>query len=47
MNEMYFKSVLIADIGKHTARFQPFSKGFNVVTSKDNWTYVNTLDKKS
>lgn len=45
MNEMYFKSVLIADIGKHTARFQPFSKGFNVVTSKDNHVGKSSLLK--
>lgn len=45
MNEMYFKSVLIADIGKHTARFQPFSKGFNVVTSQDNHVGKSSLLK--
>lgn len=45
MNEMYFKSILIADIGKHTARFQPFSKGFNVVTSQDNHVGKSSLLK--
>ena len=36
MNEMYFKSVLIADIKDRTARFQTFEKGFNVITSQEN-----------
>lgn len=45
MNEMYFKSILIADIGKHTARFQPFTKGFNVVTSQDNHVGKSSLLK--
>lgn len=36
MNEMYFKNILIADIKDHTARFQEFDKGFNVITSREN-----------
>lgn len=36
MNEMYFKSILIADIKEKTARFQKFKKGFNVITSQEN-----------
>lgn len=36
MNEMYFKSILIADIKDHTARFQAFEKGLNVITSQEN-----------
>lgn len=36
MNEMYFKSILIADIKEKTARFQKFQKGFNVITSQEN-----------
>lgn len=36
MNEMYFKSVLIADIKDRTAHFQTFEKGFNVITSQEN-----------
>lgn len=36
MNEMYFKSILIADIKDYTARFQAFEKGFNVITSQEN-----------
>lgn len=45
MNEMYFKNILIADIGKHTARFQPFLKGYNVVTSQDNHVGKSSLLK--
>lgn len=29
MNGMYFKSIFIADIQEHKARFQKFDKGFN------------------
>ena len=36
MNEMYFKSILIADIKEKTARLQKFEKGFNVITSQEN-----------
>ena len=36
MNEMYFKSILIADIKEKTACFQKFEKGFNVITSQEN-----------
>lgn len=33
---MYFKSILISDINSKKARFQQFSRGYNVVTSEDN-----------
>ncbi len=36
MNEMHFENILIADIKEHTARFQKFEKGFNVITSQEN-----------
>lgn len=36
MNYMYFKSILIADIQKQTARFLTFDQGLNVITSSDN-----------
>lgn len=36
MNSMFFKSILIADVQKHTARFVPFEKGLNVLTSTEN-----------
>lgn len=36
MSNMYFKSILIADIQKHTARLIPFEKGLNVITSTEN-----------
>lgn len=36
MNSMFFKSILIADIQKHTARFVPFEQGLNVLTSTEN-----------
>ena len=36
MKNMLFKSILIADIQKKTARFVPFKKGLNVITSSEN-----------
>ena len=36
MSSMFFKSILIADVQKHTARFVPFEQGLNVVTSTEN-----------
>lgn len=45
MNEMYFKNILIADIRTKTARFQTFSKGFNVITSQDNHVGKSSLLK--
>ena len=36
MSSMFFKNILIADVQKHTARFVPFQKGLNVITSYDN-----------
>lgn len=45
MNEMYFKSIIISDINKHTAHFQEFHKGFNVVTSSDNHVGKSSLLK--
>lgn len=45
MNEMFFKSILIADIKTHKARFQEFSKGYNVITSTDNHVGKSSLLK--
>lgn len=45
MNEMYFKSILIADIEKHTAKFQELKKGINVITSTDNHVGKSSLLK--
>ena len=45
MNEMYFKSILIADIQAHTARFQKFNRGINVITSTDNHVGKSSLLK--
>ena len=45
MKEMYFKNILISDINKHTARFQTFQKGFNVITSADNHVGKSSLLK--
>ncbi|EKQ57553.1 MULTISPECIES: hypothetical protein [unclassified Clostridium] len=45
MNEMYFKNILISDIQARTARFQEFSKGFNVITSQDNHVGKSSLLK--
>lgn len=36
MNGMFFKSILIADVQRHTARFISFEKGLNVITSTEN-----------
>lgn len=45
MNEMYFKNILISDMQAHTARFQEFSNGFNVITSQDNHVGKSSLLK--
>lgn len=45
MSEMYFNSILIADIVTHKARFQEFEKGLNVVTSADNHVGKSSLLK--
>mgnify|MGYP002560582678 CR=1 FL=1 len=45
MSEMYFKNVMIADIKNHTARFQKFERGFNVITSTDNHVGKSSLLK--
>lgn len=45
MNQMYFKNILISDIQAQTARFQEFSKGFNVITSHDNHVGKSSLLK--
>lgn len=45
MKEVYFQSVLIADLQRHTARFQEFTKGLNVVTSADNHVGKSSLLK--
>ena len=43
MSEMYFKSILIADIVSHKARFQQFQKGLNVITSTNNHVGKSSL----
>lgn len=45
MKEVYFQSILIADLQKNTARLQNFSKGLNVVTSTDNHVGKSSLLK--
>ena len=45
MSEMYFNSILIADIVAHRARFQKFEKGLNVITSTDNHVGKSSLLK--
>ena len=45
MKEVYFKSIMIADLQKHTARVQSFEKGLNVVTSEDNHVGKSSLLK--
>lgn len=45
MKEVFFQSILIADLQRNTARFQNFSKGLNVVTSADNHVGKSSLLK--
>lgn len=45
MKEVYFKNIIIADTVKHTARFQDFQKGLNVITSTDNHVGKSSLIK--
>ncbi len=45
MSEMYFKNILISDVQAHTARFQEFSKGFNIITSQENHVGKSSLLK--
>lgn len=45
MSEMYFKSILIADIVSHKARSQQFQKGLNVITSTNNHVGKSSLLK--
>lgn len=45
VKEVYFQSILIADLQKNTARFQEFTKGLNVVTSMDNHVGKSSLLK--
>ena len=45
MKEVYFKDLLIADLQNHTARYQRFEKGLNVVTSVDNHVGKSSLLK--
>lgn len=45
VKEVYFQSIIIADLLKNTARFQEFSKGLNVVTSVDNHVGKSSLLK--
>lgn len=45
MKEVYFQSILIADLQKNAARFQTFSKGLNVVTSTNNHVGKSSLLK--
>ena len=45
MSSMFFKSILVADIQNHTARFVPFEKGFNVITSKENHVGKSSIIK--
>lgn len=45
MKEVYFRSILIADVQSHVAHFQEFTKGLNVVTSEDNHVGKSSLLK--
>ena len=45
MKEVYFKSLMIADLQNRTARVQLFEKGLNVVTSADNHVGKSSLLK--
>lgn len=45
MKNVYFKSIIIADLQSETARSQTFEKGFNVITSADNHVGKSSLLK--
>lgn len=45
MKEVFFQSILIADLLSNTARLQNFSKGLNVVTSADSHVGKSSLLK--
>ena len=45
VKEVYFKSLMIADLQNRTARVQLFEKGLNVVTSADNHVGKSSLLK--
>ena len=45
MKNVYFKSIIIADLQSETARSQTFEKGFNVITSTDNHVGKSSLLK--
>ena len=45
MKEVYFQSVLIADLQNRIARFQEFSAGLNIVTSSENHVGKSSLLK--
>lgn len=45
MKEVVFKDILIADTLRHTAHYQTFQKGLNVITSKDNHVGKSSLLK--
>lgn len=45
MKEVCFKNIIIADTLKHTARYQEFQKGLNVITSADNHVGKSSLIK--
>ena len=45
MKEVFFQSILIADLQRKTARLQNFSKGLNIVTSTDNHVGKSSLLK--
>ena len=45
MKEVYFKSILIADLCEHTARYHEFQRGLNVITSHENHMGKSSLLK--
>lgn len=45
MKELIFNNILIADCSKKTAKYQEFSRGFNVITSSDNHVGKSSLLK--
>lgn len=45
MKNVVFKNILICDVQKHTAHFQEFSEGINVITSEENHVGKSSLLK--
>lgn len=45
MSEMYFTKLLVVDVNEKEASYHRFSKGFNVITGRDNHVGKSTILK--